>query len=552
MEEIVNVGEGKEHRQTDAQNRTLKLLLTDGEQTFCGMEQRRLADLSFASPAGIKVCVQDFTVRRGVALFAPDNLRVLGGAVAELEKARLDLLERQERARKRVQLIEEEEEEDPDAPPQDVRAPLQNQQQQHSSQQQQDRQQMPPPAATRARPDHHQQNHSQQHSARPSSTGALARAEQSHPSNGSRNHEFGFAQQQNQQVGQPRDIAEQSSLASHKEPMRSPRQTENAQEEDYPYEMMGYEEYDAMDEDPAFQVMMEADHATAQLERSGASSLDARAEVRAIPAQQEHTPTQCAGLPSSSHAWRDAVAFVQADDEYKQENRHDRPRANSPSPAAARPRDANANAPELARTQRSNDSSFYAARLGLPAVSSEQNIAADWSNAERNQDALARNNRKETLIDLLGDGDDDDCAVKEVVARSNRSNEATHMAPGRIQRLRREGVVLGYIRDIIWSARSEQIYHIKGYCVQPTSFTCENDHYQARILVEDSTGLVTVNVGDGVVKGLIGKSASEFLKSSKKEKKACRLELSARLMQFSVRHDVMPVCDCVSDRWMNE
>jgi hypothetical protein len=107
---------------TPLSHRTLKMMLTDGKQTIgtpfpsaiaalaipahlyrsclwvesspwshrrlmqcfakpVGMEKKKLPDLSVLTSAGVKIVVQDFQVRRGIAFLRPENCCVLGGSV---------------------------------------------------------------------------------------------------------------------------------------------------------------------------------------------------------------------------------------------------------------------------------------------------------------------------------------------------------------------------------------------------------------------------------------------------------------------------------------
>ncbi len=105
MEELVNISEPADSRREETRSRTLKLLLTDGLQTFAGLEVRGIKDLNVNSPAGIKVLCENFQMQRGIALFGPDSLKVVGGMVADLERSRLERIERMECAKKRRQLV---------------------------------------------------------------------------------------------------------------------------------------------------------------------------------------------------------------------------------------------------------------------------------------------------------------------------------------------------------------------------------------------------------------------------------------------------------------
>ena len=45
-----------------------------------GMEKKKLPDLNVNSCAGLKIAVQNFQVRRGIAMLRPENCCVLGGS----------------------------------------------------------------------------------------------------------------------------------------------------------------------------------------------------------------------------------------------------------------------------------------------------------------------------------------------------------------------------------------------------------------------------------------------------------------------------------------
>ena len=116
VEEVSNISESSEYRRNESKNRTLKILLTDGLSTLAGLEVRCIKELSTKIPAGSKVLCQDFEVRHGMALFGPDNLKLLGGMVMELERSRLEQIERIESAKKRRQLVPAMPPSAPDAP----------------------------------------------------------------------------------------------------------------------------------------------------------------------------------------------------------------------------------------------------------------------------------------------------------------------------------------------------------------------------------------------------------------------------------------------------
>ena len=51
-------------------------------RTAVGMEKKRLSDLNVHSCAGLKIVVQNFRVRRGIAMLRPENCCILGGSAA--------------------------------------------------------------------------------------------------------------------------------------------------------------------------------------------------------------------------------------------------------------------------------------------------------------------------------------------------------------------------------------------------------------------------------------------------------------------------------------
>lgn len=62
--------------------RTLKLLLTDGQQDVVGVEVVPCPKLSTSLSVGVKLAVRDVMVVRGHLLLTPDNTRLLGGGLA--------------------------------------------------------------------------------------------------------------------------------------------------------------------------------------------------------------------------------------------------------------------------------------------------------------------------------------------------------------------------------------------------------------------------------------------------------------------------------------
>ncbi len=102
---MVNISEPADSRLGETRSRTLKLLLTDGLQSLAGPEVRGIKDLNVNSPAGIKVLCKIIEIRRDITLFGPDNLKVVGGMVADLERSRLERIERIENVKKRRQLV---------------------------------------------------------------------------------------------------------------------------------------------------------------------------------------------------------------------------------------------------------------------------------------------------------------------------------------------------------------------------------------------------------------------------------------------------------------
>ncbi|XP_024537331.1 recQ-mediated genome instability protein 1 [Selaginella moellendorffii] len=69
-------------------SRCLKLSMTDGAQRVFGIEYRPIPQLKVLQPAGLKICVRNVCIRRGMFLLVPEIVTVLGGVVQELEEAR--------------------------------------------------------------------------------------------------------------------------------------------------------------------------------------------------------------------------------------------------------------------------------------------------------------------------------------------------------------------------------------------------------------------------------------------------------------------------------
>ncbi|EFJ25722.1 hypothetical protein SELMODRAFT_413635 [Selaginella moellendorffii] len=69
-------------------SRCLKLSMTDGAQRVFGTEYRPIPQLKVLQPAGLKICVRNVCIRRGMFLLVPEIVTVLGGVVQELEEAR--------------------------------------------------------------------------------------------------------------------------------------------------------------------------------------------------------------------------------------------------------------------------------------------------------------------------------------------------------------------------------------------------------------------------------------------------------------------------------
>ncbi|KAH8964640.1 hypothetical protein BDL97_04G077600 [Sphagnum fallax] len=69
-------------------HRCLKLSMTDGVQRVFGIEYRPIALLKCFLPAGIKICLRNVHVKRGIFLLVPEVVEILGGFVQLLEAAR--------------------------------------------------------------------------------------------------------------------------------------------------------------------------------------------------------------------------------------------------------------------------------------------------------------------------------------------------------------------------------------------------------------------------------------------------------------------------------
>ncbi|XP_058093116.1 recQ-mediated genome instability protein 1 isoform X2 [Magnolia sinica] len=96
VDEIVNIGLPLRDRYHDAPagyKRCLKLSMTDGAQLVFGMEYRPIRDLEVLAPAGLKVCIRNVHIRRGLLMLVPEVLEVLGGLVEDLDAARQRLVQ---------------------------------------------------------------------------------------------------------------------------------------------------------------------------------------------------------------------------------------------------------------------------------------------------------------------------------------------------------------------------------------------------------------------------------------------------------------------------
>ncbi|KAG9445874.1 hypothetical protein H6P81_012002 [Aristolochia fimbriata] len=95
VDEIINISSPLRERYRSAHagiKRCLKLSMTDGCQRVFGMEYRPVKDLDVLSPAGLKICVRNVQIRRGLLMLVPEIVDVLGGSVEDLEAARLRLV----------------------------------------------------------------------------------------------------------------------------------------------------------------------------------------------------------------------------------------------------------------------------------------------------------------------------------------------------------------------------------------------------------------------------------------------------------------------------
>ncbi|XXG78439.1 hypothetical protein AAC387_Pa08g2386 [Persea americana] len=96
VDEIVNISVPLRERYHDASaglKRCLKLSMTDGAQRVVGMEYRPVSCLEALAPAGLKVCIRNVHIRRGLLMLVPEVLEVLGGLVEELDAARQRLVQ---------------------------------------------------------------------------------------------------------------------------------------------------------------------------------------------------------------------------------------------------------------------------------------------------------------------------------------------------------------------------------------------------------------------------------------------------------------------------
>lgn len=82
IDEHVNISAAAKHRYEKANagiKRCLKLMLTDGRQSFSGIEHKPIPDLTLGLPSGCKVLVSGpVQVVRGIAMLSPANFIILG------------------------------------------------------------------------------------------------------------------------------------------------------------------------------------------------------------------------------------------------------------------------------------------------------------------------------------------------------------------------------------------------------------------------------------------------------------------------------------------
>lgn len=78
IEELINIGAALEHRKSD-QNATYKLFLTDGHRSIIGLLLDRVPGISWNTPIGGKVLVQEAHIRHGLLLLRGHNCKYLVG-----------------------------------------------------------------------------------------------------------------------------------------------------------------------------------------------------------------------------------------------------------------------------------------------------------------------------------------------------------------------------------------------------------------------------------------------------------------------------------------
>ncbi|XP_068665357.1 recQ-mediated genome instability protein 1 [Aristolochia californica] len=96
VDEIVNISSPLRDRYRSVHagiKRCLKLSITDGCQRVFAMEYRPMKDLDIFSPAGLKICIRNVQIRRGLLMLVPEIMDVLGGSVEDLDAARRRLVE---------------------------------------------------------------------------------------------------------------------------------------------------------------------------------------------------------------------------------------------------------------------------------------------------------------------------------------------------------------------------------------------------------------------------------------------------------------------------
>eukprot|EP00698_Gefionella_okellyi_P001552 TRINITY_DN11481_c0_g1_i1.p1 TRINITY_DN11481_c0_g1~~TRINITY_DN11481_c0_g1_i1.p1 ORF type:complete len:549 (-),score=152.41 TRINITY_DN11481_c0_g1_i1:8-1654(-) len=86
VDELINIGDNCEVRDTDSSNRLFKLQLTDGVNTIGAIEYETIQALSSNSPIGLKLLLANVRVAGGLLLLTPQTVSVLGGQVESLER----------------------------------------------------------------------------------------------------------------------------------------------------------------------------------------------------------------------------------------------------------------------------------------------------------------------------------------------------------------------------------------------------------------------------------------------------------------------------------